>query len=307
MQIAKNSRLVETKTLYQLLPGGSEGGNEFARIVNLLLFQEALRSGRKHAIYSDVAGDYNGMDSFSGDFFHTDGTIGYQYKFFPSPLSSKHRSEITKSLRKTASRQDKLNLTKWILVTPEDLIESATRSDGGDVTWFENLRIKLGLNFELEHFGHRKLQSLFMASPSISLFYYPELIANGKKQRQSIQQLSNTYKESFIKLFKDIQFVGMSVYKPEATRGIPIEHIYIPISVIPDGTSEEADNISQINPLNFLLAGRSTVILGDPGCGKSTLIRFLALGGISDALQKRYATNPDARLPILITHPHTFL
>ena len=31
-------------------------------------------------------------------------------------------------------------LQKWVLDTPEDFVDSATRKMGGDVTWFEGLR-----------------------------------------------------------------------------------------------------------------------------------------------------------------------
>ena len=74
-------RLPEVKTLYEILPKGAEGGKEFARIVDLLLFHEARRCGKKASIFSDVAGDYRGLDSFVGDAFRKEGTTGYQYKF----------------------------------------------------------------------------------------------------------------------------------------------------------------------------------------------------------------------------------
>lgn len=93
-------RLPEVKTLYDILPKGTEGGKEFARIVDLLLFHEAQRGGKKFSIFSDGAGDYRGLDSFGGDAFRKEGTTGYQYKFYPSPLSQNHRQEIINSLRK---------------------------------------------------------------------------------------------------------------------------------------------------------------------------------------------------------------
>jgi hypothetical protein len=85
------NRLPEVKPLYDILPKGTEGGKEFARIVDLLLFHEARRAGKKITIFSDMAGDYHGLDSFEGDVFRKEGTTGYQYKFYPSPLSPEHR------------------------------------------------------------------------------------------------------------------------------------------------------------------------------------------------------------------------
>lgn len=144
-------RLPAVKTLYEMLPKGAEGGKEFARLVDLLLFHDGRRGGKKIGLFSDVAGDYHGLDSFAGDIFRKEGTTGYQYKFFPSPLSDAHRKAIVESLQQTTKAQKKLRLKKWILVTPENLIEASRRSEGGDVSWFEGLRTKLKLKFELEY------------------------------------------------------------------------------------------------------------------------------------------------------------
>src|SRR5690348_17125268 len=99
-------RLPEVKTLYEMLPKGTEGGKEFARIVDLLIFHEARRSGKNVTIFSDVAGDYHGLDSFESDALRRGGTTGYQYKFYPSPLSKEHRRNIVQSLQKTAEAQE---------------------------------------------------------------------------------------------------------------------------------------------------------------------------------------------------------
>ncbi|MEL7409802.1 MAG: hypothetical protein AAFN00_23175, partial [Cyanobacteria bacterium J06558_2] len=292
-------RLLAVRTLYEILPKGTEGGKEFARIIDLLLFQESRRAGKRITIFNDAAGDYHGLDSFEGDSFRREGTTGYQYKFYPSPLSSDHRSKIKKSLQKTAESQAELKLKKWILVTPENLTESSTRKDKGDVSWFEGLRNELDLNFELEHWGHSSLQYLFLESPVLGLYYYPEIIADGVSCRKTIQDTRQRYDKGLQELNRKIEFVGMSVYKPEATRGVPMEDIYIPLSVVPEAASKE-DNVSRKNPLDLIALGRRNIILGDPGSGKSTLLKFLSLAGISKPLQRRYKAKHDKRLPILI-------
>lgn len=293
-------RLPEAKTLYDILQKGTEGGREFARIVDLLLFHEARRAGKTISISGDVTVDYRGLDSFEGDIFRREGTVGYQYKFYPSPLSSKHRDIVVKSLKRAADNQEHLKLTKWILVTPEDLMEPATRKDGGDVTWFEDLRSKLDLEFELEHWGHTKLLFLFLETPALCLYYYPEFIPDGAGRKKTIQDTYNRYNDNVRTLYRNIEFVGMSVYKPEAAKGIPMEHIYIPLKVIPEA-ADEMSNIPGINPLSLLMSGNHCVILGDPGSGKSILLRFLTLIGNSKQLQSRYKSKPDKRLPILVT------
>lgn len=293
-------RLPAVKTLYDMLPAGAEGGKEFARLVDLLLFHEGRRSNNKIGLFSDVAGDYHGMDSFAGDSFRKEGTTGYQYKFFPSPLSDQHRRAVVESLQRTASSQKKLKLKKWVLVTPQNLVESASRKDGGDVTWFEGLREKLGLKFELEHWGHNQLLAMLLQTPSLCLFYYPELVPEGAARRRTIQRTRALYDENIINLYRDIQFVGMNVRRQEATKGVPMEHIYIPLTVMPEGADDQDPNTPRINPRTLLGQNARRVVLGDPGSGKSTLLRFLALAGISEPLRKRYGVEPDQRLPIFI-------
>ena len=295
---AERERLREVKTLYDILPKGVEGGKEFARIVNLLLFHEARRSGKNITLFNDAAGDYYGLDSF--DISRRFEKTGYQYKFYPSPLSADHRQKIEQSLQRLAENQDALKIEKWILVTPQDLIESATRKDGGDVTWFEGLRHKFRLKCEIEHWGHRKLQSFFLETPSLCLYYYPELIIDGAARKKTIKDTRNRYNENLNTLYGSIEFVGMSVYKEEATRGVPIQDIYIPLTVIPERADESNPEIMRTNPLSFLERGARRVVLGDPGSGKSTLLKFLALIGHSGPVQKKYGGAPDERLPLLI-------
>jgi hypothetical protein len=293
-------RLPEVRTLYDILPKGTEGGKEFSRIVDLLIFHEARRSGNRTSLFNDSAGDYRGLDSFAGGVFRKEGPTGHQYKFYPSPLSAEHRANIEESLLHAAKNQEELKLKKWILVTPNDFIESATRKGGGDVTWFEGLPAKHSLKFELEHWGHKNLLGLFLQTPFLCLFYYPELVDSGQSRRKTIADVRDRYDNSLTALYRDIQFVGMSVYKQEASRGVAIQEIYIPLTIMPDGVDPADPSHLRTDPLRLLEPGGRHVVLGDPGSGKSTLLRFLALAGMSKPLQKRYQAKPDKRLPLLV-------
>jgi hypothetical protein len=159
-------RLPGVKTLYEVLPKGSEGGKEFSRIVDLLLFHEARRKGHTIAVFNDAAGDYYGLDSFERSTWRRQDSTGYQYKFYPSPLSTPHRQDVIRSLKISATSSTKTKLKKWILITPEDLTESSTRTDGGDVTWFESLHDELNLPFELDHW---KVFRLILISKALIL------------------------------------------------------------------------------------------------------------------------------------------
>jgi NACHT domain len=301
MSVSVAKRLPAVKTLYEILPKGADGGKEFARIVDLLIFHEARRAGRTAFLYSDVAGDYRGLDSFTNDVFRRAGTIGYQYKFYSSPLTAEHRSSIQESLGRAVKSNKELKLTKWVLVTPEDLVESSTRKDGGDVSWFEGLRSKQASRFQVEHWGHKKLIGLFLDTPPLCLFYYPELTDGGTARKRTIQDTTDRYRNALAALYRDIHFVGMSVYKQEATKGVPMQDIYIPLTVQPEGAHPLDAKAPRVNPVTLLSPGSRSVILGDPGSGKSTLLRFLALAGSSKPLQQRYRVKDDLRLPVLVT------
>lgn len=294
-------RLPEVRALSSILPKGTEGGKEFARILDLLLFYDGRRNGKKVSVFSDAAGDYRGLDSFEGDAYRKDGLIGYQYKFYPSPFTDAHRKSIAESLKNSSEKHKKSKIQKWILITPDNLIESGVKKGGGDVTWFENLRTQLNIDFEIEHWGHKQIISLFLETPSLCLYYYPELVQLGTSRKKTISETKIKYDDNLLSLYKNIEFVGMSIYKQDETKGVPMEDIYIPLKVIPETVNEQDVKIDRINPAVFLQNGSRTVILGDPGSGKSTLLRFLCLSGISDALNTKYKTNADPRLSIVVT------
>jgi hypothetical protein len=299
-------RIHETKSLYEILPSkNASSGREFARIINLLLFHDARRNGRTITIFDDRSGDYYGLDAF--EHHHEKKIIGFQHKFFPSPLTDEHRQQIKKSLEKTiiAVKRNQLTLKKWVLITPQDFIESNTRKSGGDVTWFEELRKENREFFDMEHWGHSQIQAFFIDTPSIGLYYYPELFDEGITQQKTIKEIRARYDECIEKEFGNIEFVGMSVYKSDATRSIPIESIYIPLSIIPNNLDETNSGSLRQNPLELLERDTKHIILGDPGSGKSTLLKFLALYGISTSLQKKFGHDnvsfcKDERLPLRI-------
>lgn len=294
------TRIPEVRTLAQILPSGTEGGKEFSRIVDLLLFYLSMRNGETINLFSDRAGDFYGLDSFDGGGYRQERSVGYQYKFFPSPLSSSHRSQIIESLKNASENQKRLKLQKWILVTPDDLVQANQKQGGGDVDWFLSLRTKLNTPFEIEHWGHRKLQALFLETPRLCLYYYPDLVKGGASTIISIQETRKKYDLNLRQMNERIEFVGMSVYKAEATHGVQMEEIYIPVSAVPfplDSTKFE----QRTNPITFLTPGARHVILGDPGSGKSTLLRFLSIAGQLESLQKRYNAPKDNRIAIPIT------
>lgn len=294
-------RIPGVPPLTRFLPVGTEGGKEFARIVDKLLFRESRRNNKTFMCFSDAAGDFHGLDSFVGNKNSNDGVTGFQYKYYPSPLTSGHRSEIKAALLKANEQRNETGLKRWVLITPEDLTNSAVRSDRGDVAWFDSLKKDLNLDVEIEHWGHSVLVELMLQSPHICLFYYPELVPDISHNRKSLQEIKASYDRSLLTRHGKIQFIGMSVRKEEAAKGIPMDQIYIPLSLIPWGPKGVKNDKARRNPLELLSIGARSVVLGDPGSGKSTLARFLSLVGQHQGLQQRVGASPDDRLCIHVT------
>lgn len=290
-------RLPEVRTLAEILPRGTEGGKEFGRLVSLLLFAESRRSATNLTLFDDSAGDYHGLDSFGSSPGRSRSGVGYQFKFYSSPLSTEHRHEIQEDLRKAAARRKESKIRRWVLVTPTDLLETSRRG-GGDVSWFAKLQ-ESARPLVVEHWGHRKLLAMFLETPTLLLRYYPELHPRGMSHRRSIDEIRDRYVAAQERLHRSIEFVGMSVYKPEATRGIPMEDIYIPLDVAP--WSSDITGTTRIDPHALVAPDSSCVLLGDPGSGKSTLLKFVALVGHSKGLQTRTGWKPDDRLPVLLS------
>jgi hypothetical protein len=171
-------------TLYQKIGKGAEGGHEFARFIRLLLIADHKSKGKKFISESDASGDYKKVDAYSPD----DGLIkalntSYQFKFFPSKLSSGHRKEIITSIQK-ALKENKCIAT-FIIITPEDFMKE-------DQQWFDNLKTKyekkywlegdfgaIGYTFSLNHWGHSMIVELSLKHDHIGILHFPELFPIG--------------------------------------------------------------------------------------------------------------------------------
>lgn len=155
---------------------GAEGGHEFARLCKTLL--ASCYHGRLSVLElaDDSMGDFKKCDARLRLIEYeksSEEVILFQFKFYPSPLSSKHKHSIKKSYIEAANENPSVG--KWIIITPEDLNKL-------DSQWLsqvvEDSRIKLERPDDapqIEHWGHTKLLTLLLKYKDIGIRYYPEL------------------------------------------------------------------------------------------------------------------------------------
>ena len=167
-------------SLYQRIHKGAEGGHEFARFVKMLLKADYESRGLKFISESDASGDYKKVDAFipgNEDFPWL--IKGFQFKFFPSKLSSRHKQEVLKSIELALQANE--GITEFVLVTPEDLMKE-------DQEWFDSIRNKYEKDFtsysngllrsftrKISHWGHSKLIELSLKHDHLGREYFSEL------------------------------------------------------------------------------------------------------------------------------------
>ncbi|WP_428740319.1 hypothetical protein [Tenacibaculum sp.] len=153
-----------TPSLSKLIKSGSEGGHEFARIINQLLFEDSQMYDYYFQSYSDSAGDYKGVDALMEKGLKK---IGLQYKFFEgNPKSNK--SDLKKSLFNAIDNFP--NMDEWILVTPDNFTKHGMQ-------WLDETASLT--NITIKHWGHSEIITFMLKYPQIGKkYYHPQVFQN---------------------------------------------------------------------------------------------------------------------------------
>lgn len=171
-------------TLYKRIASGSEGGNEFARYIKLLLNADCAGRRQQLIAESDASGDFRKLDAFIPAKKPDTGIeTGFQFKFYPSRLTSKQKIEIRDGM--IAALNANKGMREYVVVTPEDWHKETQ-------TWFAELQDEfekyitirydwgsIGFHFKLTHWGHTKIQELVLKHDHLGTHYYPELFPVG--------------------------------------------------------------------------------------------------------------------------------
>lgn len=198
-------------------------------------------------------------------------------------LTEKHKATIDRVIAIVPSGTGEQPEESWFRKALQPLVADSKTAESIPIQWVDR----------------QALEGLIRQLPPLALRYSPEDIENGQERCRRIETVRDHYNRELLKPYGKIQFIGMSVYKEEASQGVDMDRIYIPLRLAPEG-AVPADEAIRTDPLTLLAAGHRHVILGDPGCGKSTLLRFLALAGFHPPLMARFGQTGDGRLPLIV-------
>ncbi len=293
-QTNRVAAISDTKPIFEVLPSGQAGRAAFDHLVQIL---SLLAFRKKGEVPEPAETAFLPRDS-SADLLHplAIGNTLVQVSHARSPFSAAMKKAVSQTLA-LGFEDERMKPERWVLVTPGDLAEKAAGKTRADSLWFKDLETTLQLSFPIEFWGDTRLKQQLMKTPLLCLSYYPELVAGGVEKVERLRQTRREYDDNLILKYRRINFVGMSVLKEEAAKGLPMERIYMPLELARAGEKSGED---VVNPLELLSPGRRSVILGDPGSGKSTLVKFLALAGIYPNLKRKYRTRTDERLPVVV-------
>ncbi|CAL2064104.1 hypothetical protein [Tenacibaculum sp. 190524A05c] len=144
-------------SLSKIINQGSEGGLEFARVMNQLLFEDSEICGYYFQSFSDSAGDYKGVDALMEKRYKK---IGLQYKFFEgNPKNNK--SDLKKSLFNAIDNFP--DMDEWILVTPDNFTKHGMQ-------WLDEIASLT--NITVKHWGHSEILTFMLKLPQIGRKYY---------------------------------------------------------------------------------------------------------------------------------------
>ncbi len=147
-----------TPSLTKIIHSGSEGGLEFSRIMNQLLFEDSQMYNYYFQSFSDSSGDYKGVDALMEKGFKK---IGLQYKFFEGNPKSHNKSNLKKSLFNAIDNFP--DMDEWILVTPDNFTKHG-------IQWLEDIASLT--NIAVKHWGHSEILTFMLKYPQIGRKYY---------------------------------------------------------------------------------------------------------------------------------------
>ncbi len=249
--------------LIDKLDRGPAGASEFERLMHQLL---GAHGARKSFAFEPMIGKTRGggFDGIvrGGGVPGFDGPVAFELRCVRDPL---RRGEIERALER-ASRRDAI--AHWVLVTPREL-------GPGENGMLAALEKKTHLR--VHHWGPTAIEPLLRAVPALLARYFPDAaraLLDGY-DGFDFRAFTAQYRAKIARIHGGLRTLGLppeALSRERESRGeIRLRDIFVPLRFTAEDGAASPETLAQ------LLDGRSVVVLGDPGMGKSTLLSFIAL------------------------------
>ena len=185
----------------------------------------------------------------------------FQFKWLKTPINkSPHAEEIQASLQQAL--HSSIQFKSFVLVTPHDLFEV-------EKTWLNGFYRHF--NIKTYHIGHQIIMRLMKDSPALKKYFY----GMGELGPDFFDTTYNDYIHSVANELKYLEFIGLPTgqyQKQEMLKPTKLKEVYISINF-----ERERGGSLHLQLPQVIKSSKRCVILGNPGTGKSTLVKYLAL------------------------------
>ncbi|EYF00027.1 Hypothetical protein CAP_1616 [Chondromyces apiculatus DSM 436] len=121
-----------------------------------------------------------------------------------------------------------------------------------------------------------EVAGLMRRFPSLVAYHCPEHAhrVSDVPERTDLRALAEHYRKEVASRHEHVRLLGLppEVLRQRDLRGIQLKDIFVPLSFVPEKHREQRQGLGAL-----VREGRSVVVLGDPGMGKTTLLLFLTL------------------------------
>jgi len=255
-----------------------------------LLIQDGKARGYSYEPVSGAGGD-GGIDGWVAQGLpEFKGAVAFQFKWLWEDIhKGSKKAQIQDSLQRAASHSR--GPAQWVLVTPWDLKQS-------ERDWLAGLGASSGL--QVHHWGRAHIENLLRGFPALFARYYPheaQALPGGQGSVQ-FKEFAGRYRQKMELAYRHLRLLGLppeTLRERDSRKDVPLRDLFVPLKFVrQEGGDESVQSLQEM-----LRSGRSTVVLGDPGTGKTTLLSFISLLLLGKADLPEYSAHTGA-VPLLI-------